>query len=82
MDAGLPLEALAERVGFSPQHISEVERAKTTPAAAFVAAVDRALEAGGTIERLLPPVLREREERRQERAEARRTQGPSPKASP
>jgi transcriptional regulator with XRE-family HTH domain len=71
-NAGLTLEALADRVGCSPQHISEVERAKTTPAVAFVTAVDRALEADGAIERLLPPVLQEREERRQERAEARR----------
>ena len=77
-DAGLTLEALAGRVGFSPQHISEVERAKTTPAAAFVAAVDRALEADGAIERLLPPVLQDRDKRRQERAEARRAQGESP----
>jgi transcriptional regulator with XRE-family HTH domain len=72
MDAGLTLEALADRVGFSQQHISEVERAKTTPAVAFVAAVDRALEADGAVERLLPPVLEDREKRRQERAEARR----------
>ena len=71
-DAELTLEQLAKQVGFSQQHISEVERAKTTPGAAFVAAVDRALEADGAIERLLPPVLADREERRQERAEARR----------
>jgi hypothetical protein len=37
-----------------------------------VAAVDRALEADGALERLLPPVLQDREERRQGRAEARR----------
>ena len=71
-DAELTLEQLANQVGFSQQHISEVERAKTTPGAAFVAAVDRALEADGAIERLLPLVLEDREGRRQERAQARR----------
>jgi transcriptional regulator with XRE-family HTH domain len=71
-DAGLTLEQLADQIDFTPQYISEVERAKATPALAFVAAVDRALHADGALERLLPPVLQEREERRQERAEARR----------
>jgi transcriptional regulator with XRE-family HTH domain len=71
-DGGLTLEALADQIDFTPQYISEVERAKATPALAFVAAVDRALHADGALERLLPPVLQEREERRQQRAEARR----------
>ena len=38
----------------------------------FVGAADRALNARGALERLLPLVLQEREAKRQERAEARR----------
>ena len=72
-DAELTLEQLAERVGCSQQHISEIERAKTTPSPVIVAAVDRALQADGALERLLPPVLQDREQRRQDRADARRT---------
>jgi transcriptional regulator with XRE-family HTH domain len=54
---GLTLEALAALIGFSPQHISEVELAKVPPSGPFVAACDEALEAGGTLTALLPSVV-------------------------
>lgn len=37
---GLTLTALGELVGYTAQYVSEVERAKTTPAYPFVATVD------------------------------------------
>jgi transcriptional regulator with XRE-family HTH domain len=75
---GLTLQQLVDRLaGYTPQYLSEVERAKATPTVAFVAAVDRALDARGALERLLPPVLQDRERRRQERAEARRVEAGS-----
>jgi transcriptional regulator with XRE-family HTH domain len=43
----LTLHALSARVGFAPQHISEVELGKATASEAFVAAADRALGAEG-----------------------------------
>jgi transcriptional regulator with XRE-family HTH domain len=71
---GLTLEALADRVGFTPQHISEVELAKVCPSEAFVAAVDRALDADGRLLDLYPAVrvelLIERENRSESRREA------------
>jgi transcriptional regulator with XRE-family HTH domain len=71
---GLTLQQLVDLAGYTPQYLSEVERAKATPTVAFVAAVDRALDARGALERLLPPVLQDRELQRQERAEARRAE--------
>ena len=58
---GLTLTALGELVGYTAQYVSEVERAKTTPAYPFVATVDRTLAADGALERLAPAVLQERE---------------------
>src|SRR3954453_9055926 len=49
LDRGLTLEGLAELIGFTPQHISEVERAKASVSSAFLAACDHALEAQGTL---------------------------------
>jgi transcriptional regulator with XRE-family HTH domain len=69
---GWPLKELAERVGYSLQHVSEVERAKAWPSAPFVAACDRALEARGRLLDLLPAVERERAVQRHERDAARR----------
>ena len=69
---GLTLEQLVAVAGYTPQYVSEVERAKATPTLAFVAAVDRALDADGELERLLPAAMHERELQCQERAEARR----------
>jgi len=71
--AGLTFQALGDLAGdYTPQYVSEVERAKTAATPAFVAAVDRALDAGGAIETLLPAAMREHERKRRERAAARR----------
>jgi transcriptional regulator with XRE-family HTH domain len=51
---GLTLQQLVDLVGYTPQYLSEVERAKTTPTVAFVAAVDRALNARGALEGYYP----------------------------
>ena len=71
---GLTLEALALLIDFTPQHISEVELAKVCPSEAFVAAVDRALDADGRLLDLYPAVrvelLIERENRSESRREA------------
>ena len=75
---GLTLQQLVDLAGYTPQYLSEVERAKATPTVAFVTAVDRALDARGALEQLLPPVLHERELQRQERAAARRAAAGSP----
>ena len=68
----LTLAELGGLTGYTAQYVSEVERAKAAPALPFVAACDRALDAGGGIERLLPAAMQEREHKRQERAIARR----------
>lgn len=68
---GLTLTGLAALIGFSPQHISGVELAKTLVSGAFVTACDRALEANGGLLALLPNVLGEQTMRRHERAAAR-----------
>jgi transcriptional regulator with XRE-family HTH domain len=72
IDLGLTLDVFGERVGYTAQYISEVERAKATPAQPFIAACERALDAHGKLEPLLPAALQEREQKRQERAAARR----------
>jgi len=61
---GLTLQQLVDLAGYTLQYLSEVERAKATPTVAFVAAVDRALDAHGALELLLPPVLQDRERQR------------------
>jgi transcriptional regulator with XRE-family HTH domain len=68
----LTLEALSELAGFSYQHVSEVERAKSTASQPFVAAVDRALGADGALLALLPAVMREWTATSDERRTARR----------
>jgi transcriptional regulator with XRE-family HTH domain len=76
--AGLTLQALGDLAGgYTPQYVSEVERAKTAATSAFVTAVDRALDAAGAIETLLPAARREHERNRRERAAARRAAGQS-----
>ena len=72
----LTLEALGKLTAYTAQYISEVERAKTTPAQPFIAACECALDAHGELEPLLTPVLQERERQRQERAAARRSTDP------
>jgi transcriptional regulator with XRE-family HTH domain len=69
---GLTLGALAALIGFSSQHISEVERAKAPVSGPFVAACDRALHARGLLLALLPAVLYERATDRHERSAQRR----------
>jgi hypothetical protein len=68
----LTLHALSRRIGYTPQHISEVELAKVCPSEAFVAVVDKALDADGRLLELYPPVAIERERERQKRVTARR----------
>jgi transcriptional regulator with XRE-family HTH domain len=70
----LTLHALSRRIGYTPQHISEVELAKVCPSEAFVAGVDRALNADGRLLELYPAarveLLIERENRSESRREA------------
>ncbi|MGI9099884.1 MAG: helix-turn-helix domain-containing protein [Solirubrobacteraceae bacterium] len=69
---GLTLQALGDLIGFTPQHVSEVERAKTAPTRPFIAACDHALNAHGALLELLPAAVHERDTQRHERAAARR----------
>jgi transcriptional regulator with XRE-family HTH domain len=69
---GLTLEGLAQLIGFTPQHVSEVELAKASVSKPFVAACDRALEARGSLLELLPAVVYERALERHDRSVARR----------
>lgn len=73
LDKGLTLKALADLIGYSQQHISEVERAKSTPAQPFIAACDSALDANGALLELLPAATDERRQRCKDRSTARRT---------
>lgn len=59
-EAGLTLRELAALIGFSIQHISEVELASATMSPRFVAACDLALNAHGGLLELLQPVICER----------------------
>jgi transcriptional regulator with XRE-family HTH domain len=59
-DKGLTLKALASMIGFSLQHLSEVERANAPMSGRFVAACDLALEAQGSLLALLEAVVCER----------------------
>jgi transcriptional regulator with XRE-family HTH domain len=68
----MTLEDLAAVIGFSPQRISDVERAKATPSRQFITACEDALHADGKLLLLLPDAQRERDTVRQERADARR----------
>lgn len=77
LERELTLEALAGRIGFTPQHVSEVELAKTSVSRPFVAACDRELEADGSLLELLPAVVYERALERHDRSVARRRK-PSP----
>jgi transcriptional regulator with XRE-family HTH domain len=71
-DRGWTLQALADEIGYSPQHVSDAELAKNPVSEPFVAAVDRALDADGRLLALLPAVVIERAFARQRRASARR----------
>jgi transcriptional regulator with XRE-family HTH domain len=69
---GMTLEDLANVIRYSPQRISDVERAKATPSRRFITACEDALHADGKLLLLLPDAQRERDTARQERADARR----------
>jgi transcriptional regulator with XRE-family HTH domain len=71
-DASLTLAQLGGLAGFTPQYISEVERAKTAATPAFIAAVELALNAHSALESLLPAAMREHDAARRERGAARR----------
>jgi transcriptional regulator with XRE-family HTH domain len=71
-ERGLTLEGLAALIGFTPQHVSEVELAKASVSKSFVAACDRALDARGRLLELLPAVVYERALERHDRSVARR----------
>lgn len=68
----LTLHGLSRLIGFTPQHISEVELAKVCPSEAFVAAVDRALAADRRLLDLYPAVRIELLVQRENRSESRR----------
>ncbi|MGI9097563.1 MAG: helix-turn-helix domain-containing protein [Solirubrobacteraceae bacterium] len=74
---GLTLKALGELIGFSPQHISEVERARAPVSRPFIEACDKALNAGGELLDLLSGVVFERAMQRHNRAAARRSSSAS-----
>jgi transcriptional regulator with XRE-family HTH domain len=57
---GLTQEALAALMGFSPQHVSAVERGESSMSEQFVQACDDALQADGQLMDLLPLVVYER----------------------
>ena len=69
----MTLHALSQRIGYTPQHISEAERAKSPVSEPFVAALDHALDARGRLVALYPAVMIERAWERQRRSAARRT---------
>ena len=68
----LTLHALASRIGYAPQHISEVELAKASASEAFVAACDEALDARGALLALYPAVRLEQVVEREKRETSRR----------
>jgi transcriptional regulator with XRE-family HTH domain len=68
----LTLTGLANRIGYTPQHLSEVELAKSAASQSFVTAVDDALGANGRLLALYPAVLIEQVVERQRRVTARR----------
>jgi transcriptional regulator with XRE-family HTH domain len=68
----MTLAVLAERTGYSVQHIGAVERGEAVPSAGLVAACDEVLETGRQLTGLLPAVIREQAARRNERQAQRR----------
>jgi transcriptional regulator with XRE-family HTH domain len=69
--ADLTQAELAELIGCTPQHVSEVERARAKATAAFVRACEGALAAEGALRGLLPAALEEASLRASERHAAR-----------
>lgn len=70
-ERGLTLEGLGVKIGYTAQHISAAEHALTTCSRAFIDACERALDAGGTLNALLPAAVLERVFQRQDDAMAR-----------
>jgi hypothetical protein len=68
----LTLHALASQIGYTLQHVSEVKLAKASASEAFVAACDRALDAGGRLLALYPAVRLEQVVERERRETSRR----------
>lgn len=68
----MTLQALGTLISYTPQYISEAERAKTPSVPRFVEACDAALKADGALLALLHAAMHERDRERQERAAARR----------
>jgi transcriptional regulator with XRE-family HTH domain len=73
----LTLHSLSRRIGYTPQHISDAELAKSSVSGSFVSAVDRALDAHGRLLALYPAVVIEQVIERQRRTDARREAIPS-----
>lgn len=68
----LTLQSLAGLIGYTYQHLSEVELAHASASEAFVAACDQVLDAGGRLLALYAPVRVEQLVERQNRATSRR----------
>ncbi len=68
----LTLQTLASRIGYTHQHLSEVELAHASASEAFVAACDQALDAHGRLVALYAPVRVEQLVERENRATSRR----------
>lgn len=80
LDRAWTLERLGTRIGFSLQHLSEVERGNASVSEAFVAACDQALDAEGELLALLPDVILERAAKRHSN-QARRRRSPAQRSS-
>jgi transcriptional regulator with XRE-family HTH domain len=68
---------LADQIGYSPQHVSDVELGQTAVSEHFAAAVDCVLEADGSLRAQLEAVVLERARGRQQRAHDRDQRGHS-----
>jgi transcriptional regulator with XRE-family HTH domain len=71
LEENLTLAALGALAGYSPQHISELERARASVTRQCVTALDAALGANGELLELLRPAVTERAFAAQDRAAAR-----------
>jgi transcriptional regulator with XRE-family HTH domain len=69
----LTLQALSDRIDYSPQHISQVEHGRGTVTEAFLRVCDAELGADGELLRLLPDVILEHAQVRSARVAARRS---------
>jgi transcriptional regulator with XRE-family HTH domain len=76
LERDLTQAALGELVGVSPQHVSEVERARANATATFIYACERALEADGALRALLGAALEEASLLASRRSAARTEMGP------